>query len=129
MVLNCSVLPQSTENLPGSDADKGEYLPNEHGTEQPAKEDLDVENNSVLPTTSGDNGESSPKGDGTQSHVTEDINVENNSVLPQVEGHQGKLPPMKWTYSYVIKEILLQTEMTCKYLTKEILIKMDTKQI
>ena len=46
------------KNLPGSDADKGEYLPNEHGTEQPAKEDLDVENNSVLPTTSGDNGQS-----------------------------------------------------------------------
>ena len=63
------------------------------GTEQPAKEDLDVENNNVLPTTSCDNGQSSPKGDGTQSHVTEDINVENNSVLPQAEGHQGETTP------------------------------------
>ena len=88
-------MPQSTENLPGSDADKGEYLPNKHSTEQPAKEDLDVDNNSVLPTTSGDNGESSPNGDGTQSHATEDINVENNSGLPQAEGHQGETTPNK----------------------------------
>ena len=84
-VNNNSVLPQSTENLPGSDADKGEYPPNEDHAGVPAKEDLDVNNNSVLPQTSGDNGESSPNGDGTQSHVTEDLNVENNSVLPQVD--------------------------------------------
>ena len=70
--------------LPGSDADKGEYPPNEDCAGVPAKEDLDVDK-SVLPQTSGDNGESSPNGDGTQSHVTEDLNVENNSVLPQVD--------------------------------------------
>ena len=70
-----------------------------------------------------------PKGDGTQSHVTEEINVENSSVLPQAEGHQGETTPNEVDIQLHDKEILLQMEMTCKYLMKEILIKTDTKQI
>ena len=109
--------------LPQSNPDKGEYFPNENGadlnidnnnsvenssvldgTEVPAKEDLNVDNNIVLPQTSTDSSvldlnvhsnnsvenssvldlnsvENSSVLDGTAVPAKEDLNVDNNSSV------------------------------------------------
>ena len=114
---NKSVLPQSTENLnventsvlPESDADQGEYSSNEDGTELPAKEDLDVDNYSVLPQTCSDYGESPPTKMALNDLLQSIFVLKTTVFYLKLRVIRGKLPPMQWTYSYVIKKILLQT--------------------
>ena len=54
---------------------------NKHGTEQPAKEDLNVDNSSVLPGSDADNGEYPHNEDGAEVQGSNHLDV--NSVLPQ----------------------------------------------
>ena len=56
---------------------------NEHGTEQTAKEDLNVDNSSVLLGSDADNGEYPHNEGGAEVQGTKHLDVDNNSVLPQ----------------------------------------------